>query len=393
MTTQSSRSATNHPRQLVIFGCMCLVLVLAACSGAPASPAPSAVPNLSASPTLAQPSPSARPIPSDTVVSMPTTISTEPATIAPPPNQVQPTQTATTETPATSAGTVGSSITTENWSVTLHDAQLLDSFREANGQEVQRPGFKNVLLIVGFKRLAIKSDFNDTRGGYVELHDTDGDRYSCIDELRDGPFTIPVGYEFRASQSCQVPATVAGSLKPFQVSVVLNASGHSIGEVKADFALGDRAATAPDVPINFEPERVVSIGQVVTVDFGNTQDALKFTVENPRWTQKWGVRPGLTLGVGEEALLIDVKITNQGKRIPPFAFALIRPLDMVSRASTSIASFPAGMDIPPPGQTKTITIPAGGMKPVNGDVPIFIVAGAKLNGGNYLVVPTTPTRE
>ena len=124
-----------------------------------------------------------------------------------------------------------------------------------------------------------------------------------------------------------------------------------------------------------------------------TQDKLEFMIENPRWTQKRGIRPGLTLGVGEEALLIDLKITNHGKHIPPFAFALIRPLDMVNRESTAIASFPAGMEIPPPGQTKTVTILAGGMKPLDGDVPIFILSGAKLNGGNYIVVPTRPTRE
>ncbi len=375
-------------------GCLLFVILLVGCGGTSNLQTPTAEPKLTASPTLARPTTSALPAPSDTAVSAPTTMSTEPATTAPPTTvQPAPTVVAQTEMPASSAGTIGNSIMVENWSVTLHDAQLLDTFRETNGQDVQRPGFKNVLLVLGFKRLAILGDYNDTRGAYVELHDTDGDRYSCLNELREGPFTIPVGYEFRTSQSCQVPATVAGSLKPFQASVVLNASGRSIGEVKADFALGDRAATTPDVPISFEPERVVPIGQVVTVVSGNTEDMLEFTVENPRWTQKWGVRPGLTLGVGEEALLIDLKITNQGKRITPFAFALIRPLDMVNRESTSIASFPAGMEIPPPGQTKTITVPAGGMKPHDGDVPIFIVSGAKLNGGNYIVVPTTPARE
>lgn len=387
MATQSRRYVTSQPRQLVVFGCLCLVLVLAACGGTPVSQAPTAEPNSTALPTLTRPSPSALPAPSDTAVSVPTTIGTEQATTVPP-TMVQPAPTvvAQTEIPASSAGTIGSSITVENWSVTLYEAQLLDTFHETNGQDVQRPGFKNVLLTVGFKRLAVRGGFNDTTGAYIELHDTDGDQYSCLNQIQEPPFAIPVGYEFRIIQSCQVPVTVADSLKPFRATVALN-----VGQ--GDFALGERAATAPDVPITFEPDHLVSIGQVVTVDFNNTQDKLEFTVENPRWTRKWGIGPGLTLAAGQEVLLIDLKITNQGKRIAPFAPAFIRPLDMVNRESTSTASFPAGMEIPPPGQTKTVTIPAGGMKPVDGDVPIFMVSGFKINGLDYIVVPTTPSRE
>ena len=384
------------------FSFVCILSLLTACGGAPSTQSPTAIASLpivtvSTPPTTA---PTQLLTSGDTKVSNPTT--TQPATIAP----AQATRVQLTSVPPTVAaiqtssqgeGIVGSTVAVEYVDVTLHDAQLFDTFTDTSGKEVTRPGFKNVLLSFGFKRLALRDkSFNDIQGANLELIDTDGDRYSCL--LASGDFNVPVGYEFRRSASCQVPVTVADSLKPFRATVVIRVAGTPPGEeAKANFILGERTSSPPEVPITFERDHVASVGQVIAADFGssNTQDSLEFTVENARWSNQPSKWIGMRVGVGEEIILIDLTITNRGKRMSPFGFGLIRPLDMVNRISTTPAAFPEGIEVPVPGETKTVTIPAGSMKRHDGPVPIFIQSPLKLNGTHYdyLVVETTPKQE
>ena len=86
-------------------------------------------------------------------------------------------------------------------------------------------------------------------------------------------------------------------------------------------------------------------------------------------------------------------MTNSGKKGPNFTFQIIRPLDMANRSLPEQSIFPGGHELPPFGQTKTISLYAGSMLPPDGAIPVFLWSGLKMNGKHYLVVNVTPQRK
>ena len=372
-------SFTHRPHLGLTICLIYVAWILAACGGDPSSQVANAT---STSPIVTQP----------TLVSLtpriePTTFITEPATSMPSqPTRVRPSaQPPTTMPTLTSIQTalpIGSTVSADSFDITLYNAELVEKYKSEGGVEFQQTGLKYILLTFGFKRVTLPEPGNFSDYDSFDTHaiDRDGDSYQCDYTLPGWSPVIPEGYEFRKRMVCAVPATVADALASFQATAVLGGSKNN--DVQMQFSLGDRTTTFPDVPLKLNPDTIVSVGQRITVTFDNPDEALEFSVDSARWTGKNGTE-----------LMIDVTMTNPGKRGPNFTFNVIRPLDTVNRTLTEQAIYPGGINPPPFGQSKTISLRAGSMLPVDEPVPIFLWAGNKLNGKPYLIVNVAPQRK
>lgn len=381
-------SSSHRPHRRVVICLIYAACLVAACGGTPSASGPTVPANLPRTPTQLEPTQQV--LPSDTPVSQPTTISTEPATIEPAqPTRVQPSPqpalatTAPTQAPTSALMPVGSTVSANNWDITLYDAEIVESYKNVAGQEQRQPGWKFIKLTFGFKRVKLPENGSlfDAEGFDTHAVNPGGDAYPCYSQFYTWSPLIPEGYEYQELYICSVPVTVADA--SLQAEAVLQGSRSNVQtpDVQIQFALGKRT-TPPSTPLILNPETMVEVGQPIVVGFDDAAKQLEFSVENAWWKGKNGTE-----------LWLDFKMTNSGTKGPNFSFQIIRPLDMANRTLPEQSMFPGGHELPPFGQTKTISLFAGRMLPPDGPVPVFLFSGNKMNGKYYLVVNVTPQRK
>jgi hypothetical protein len=364
------------------------VILLVAC-GAPAAPAPTQ--QSTAAPTdIAPPT------------AVPTTAPTEPPTQEPTdtpqpptatPEPASPTPAPPTATPGSLSGQIGSTVTIEQWDITLYDMQYVDSFVDFAGREVQPfPGYKYLLLTFGFKRLGTGDDIFKTQGIGVSLLDRDNDRHECdanMGSITGNAILFPPGYEVQTIVGCRVPVTIVDAPSSLTAMVRVAVQGTRIGDVVVPFTLDGGSPRTEDVPLSLDPAHVIQVGQPITIDFGNTTDKLEVVIENPRWTGQIEI-------AGMERLMVDLRITNLGKQATRFNFRYALPLDPVERTIIHLAAinYDGGFSSPAPGQTAVVPMIIGAMKPHDNPLLLFLLADHSFtfDGKNYLVVELQPTR-
>lgn len=293
------------------------------------------------------------------------------------------------ESVATSTPSIGGTSVAGSWQVTLYDAQLADTVQREGYPDIPlTEGYRFVILTLGYKR--VNGSPNDTSGSSTSVVDKDGDEYFCdlvdIPQLEQSEFTIPVGYEIRYQLFCKVPVTVAETLDSLRAQIVLSHSSFF-------FVLRQRNSEPVQVDLEQDPRLHIPTGKTIVWDSNDTRDKIEFSVEGSKWKSKENsfALQILKRNFGMEALAIDLKITNLGKRESRIPLT-IKPLDVVNRRVT-VGTFHT-LIAPAPGQTYTAeSLQVGAMAPHDGPV-FFLLFSEKgtLNGQNYIVVETTPIR-
>ena len=236
-----------------------------------------------------------------------------------------------------------------NQTLTLLDAQLVDSYFDSKGDSVSREGYKYVILTaaVGASQYLAYNDVFFTQGIELSLFDADNYPFPCISKnvpVRNSSIaayaglplyfveaaTVFPGYARVFEHVCEVPITVAESVDSFRMQT--GYTGIACYDCPS-FALS-QASSASSAP-TIEEELHVSLDEPINIvcnDRAGIEVAnLVMTFSNAQWTG--GDYVYVYPGTAEEAVpemgiaSIDFQLNNQGKADWPNSWYIGMPLE------------------------------------------------------------------